>query len=160
MEQAKNYLQMQKLLRPEQVKHSEYQAALYLLSTDSELTDVAKRYISTEGINFSALKKATKGFDEPIRQAVDVAHNLFSYNSNCSVSPFDLSRMGYPMMDHVCNALFIAGDQYRVEVTQDKSGNWTLDLDSSRYEKNKQAQMFLESLSKEANLLEDMAIER
>ena len=64
------------------------------------------------------------------------------------------------MMDHMCNALFIAGDQYRVEVTQDKSGNWTLDLDSSRYEKNKQAQMFLEALSKEANLLEDMAMER
>lgn len=160
MEQAKNYSQMQKLLRPEQVKRSEYQAALYLISTDSELTNVAKRYISAEGIDFSALKKAVKEFGEPIRQTVDVAHNLFSYNSKCAVSPFDLSRMGYPMMDHICNALFIAGDQYRVEIMQDKSGNLILDLDSSRYEKNKRAQMFLASLSKEAILIKNMEIDR
>ncbi|MGL5434535.1 MAG: hypothetical protein ACRDBO_03940 [Lachnospiraceae bacterium] len=113
---------------------SSYRAAFYLLSYDAELASVAIKNISLDGIDFAAIKRQTKGFDETSRHVIDIAHNLFSYNSKCKATPFEMSRLGYPFMEQVCNAIYIAGDQYDVELDINEENQVTLHLDKSSYE--------------------------
>lgn len=133
MAQARNYLKLEvQLRRPE--LDSSYQAALYLLSTDTELTNAAVRYMDNDGIDFVGIKKATQGFDEHTQQLIDVAHNLFSWNSACAVMPFDLSRLGYPMMDQVCKALYISTGQVKVQIQDRDTPQPRMELDDSAYQ--------------------------
>lgn len=134
MAQAQNYLKLESLLHATQAKDSSYQAALYLLSTDTELTNAATRYINNDGIDFVGIKKATQGFDEHAQQLIDVAHNLFSWNSACAVTPFDLSRLGYPMMDQVCKALYISTGQVKVQIQDRDTPQPRMELDDSSYQ--------------------------
>lgn len=133
MTQAQNYLKLEAQLRRPELDAS-YQAALYLLSTDTELTNTAVRYVDNDGIDFSSLKKATQGFDEHTQQLIDVAHNLFSWNSACAVTPFDLSRLCYPMMDQVCKALYISTGQVKVQIQKRDTLHPRLELDDNAYQ--------------------------
>lgn len=117
-----------------QAKDSSYQAALYLLSTDTELTNAAARYTDGDGIDFSSLKKAALDVNERTGQLIDVAHNLFSWNSACAVTPFDLSRLGYPMMDQVCKALYISTGQVKVQIQERDTLHPRMELDDSAYQ--------------------------
>ncbi|WP_312281024.1 hypothetical protein [Oscillibacter sp.] len=136
MTQAQNYLKLESLLHATQAKDSSYQAALYLLSTDAELTDTAAKYIDSDGIDFTRIKRSTQGFDERTQQLIDVAHNLFSWNSACTVTPFDLSRLGYPMLDQVCKALYISTGQVKVQIQERDTPQPRMELDDSSYQQS------------------------
>lgn len=113
---------------------SSYRAAFYLLSHDPELAGAAGKHISYAGIDFAAIKRATRGFDEISRQVVDIAHNLFSWSSKCKVSPFDISRLGYPYMEMAVNAMFIAADEANIVLEKDAAGQIKLSVDMSPYQ--------------------------
>ena len=103
-----------------------YRAAFYLLSHDPEIYEMAKKCVTVEGIEFAKVKRLTKGFDETSRQIIDIAHNLFSWTSKCKVTPFDISRLGYPYMELACTACYIAAGQMAV-VMEPETGSLKLD---------------------------------
>lgn len=146
MSQAKRYITLVALTKRDQLD-SAYHAAFYLLSADPELYEVASRYVSVEGIHFAGIKRATRGFDERSRFIVDIAHNLFSYNSPCKVTPFEISRLGYPLMEQVCNALYIAADGFKVVIEQDQNQELCMTLDSRPYERTKLIQNRFEQMT-------------
>ncbi|BAK99382.1 hypothetical protein OBV_21840 [Oscillibacter valericigenes Sjm18-20] len=147
--QAQNYLKLETLLhRQAQISDPSYQAALYLLATNTELTNAAAPFISGNGIDFAGIKRAARGFDERTGQLVDVAHNLFSWNSKCAVTPFDLTRMGYPMLDRVCEALYIAVGQINVQVRDRETSAPRLELDDNAYRRTKKINRAIELMQK------------
>jgi len=136
MSQAQNYLKLEALLlRLRPITDPSYQAALYLLSTDTELTDIAAKYIDSDGIDFTRIKRSTQGFDDRTQKLIDVAHNLFSWNSVCLVTPFDLSRLCYPMLDQVCKAFYISVGQVTVQIQGRDTTLPHMELDDGPYQK-------------------------
>jgi hypothetical protein len=151
MSQAQNYLKLEALLhRPEPVTDPSYQAALYLLSTDTELTSAAAKYIDSDGIDFTEIKQVTRGFDERTRQLIDVAHNLFSWNSACTVTPYDLSRLCYPMLDQVSKALFISAGQLDVQIQGRDTALPHMELNDAAYQKTVRFNNMLQQMQKAA----------
>lgn len=122
MTQADRYIKLAALTKGMDTIDSSYHAAFYLLSHDPELWETASRYVTVDGIGFTGLKQTTCDFDEHTRQVVDIAHSLFSWSGKCSVTPFDISRLGYPYMELVCNAFYIAAGQVKVVLTQEQDG--------------------------------------
>lgn len=136
MTQPQMYMALYALTRREKLDAS-YYAAFYLLSSDEELFEKARAHVSIDGIGFEALKRSCREMDERQRQLLSVAHNLFSWNSRCMVTPFDLSRLGYPLLDYVCDALYIASGVFDVQIHENAAGEPELVLDKSRYKQNR-----------------------
>lgn len=146
MTQADRYTQLAALTGRADCLDSSYHAAFYLLSYDPELSKIAARYVTHDGINFTGLKRASRGFDERTRQVIDVAHSLFSWTSKCSVTPFDISRMGYPYMELVCNAFYIAVGEVEVVIQKDQDRQAKMALDASQYQQTKRVYRRFEQL--------------
>ena len=108
-----------------------YHAAFYLLSQEPELFETARKCVTVDGIEFAKIKRLTKGFDETSRQIIDLAHNLFSWTGKCKVTPFDISRLGYPYMEQACNAIFIASGEVQVQIQAAENGEPEMLLDDS-----------------------------
>lgn len=156
MSQAQNYMKLEALLRRLQpVTDPSYQAALYLLSTDTELTDAAAKYIDSDGIDFTEIKRATQGFDDRTQQLIDVAHNLFSWNSACTVTPFDLSRLCYPMLDQVCKAFYISAGQVTVQIQGRETALPYMELDDGPYQKTVRFTNMLQQMQRATHEPED-----
>ena len=119
MSQANRYMELAALAGRKKLDSS-YYAAFYLLSCNAGITKAAAPHVSMEGIDFAGIKRAVRNFEEVDRQMVDIAHNLFSWNSKCKVSPFYISRMRYPYMEQVCNALYIAADEFEVVISNNE----------------------------------------
>lgn len=69
MSQAQNYIRLEsQLQRGSQTEDPSYQAALYLLSTDTELTELACKYIDGDGIRFTSIKRAREAHSHPQMQ--------------------------------------------------------------------------------------------
>lgn len=109
-----------------------YHATFYLLSYAPEIYETACKCVSVNGIDFAKIKWLAKGFDDTSQQLIDIAHNLFSWTSKCKVTPFDISRMGYPYMEMVCTACYIAAGQMEVAI---EPGMDSLKLDDKEYQK-------------------------
>lgn len=122
---------------------SSYHAAFYLLSHDPGVCAAACRFISVDGISFTGLKRAIRDFDERTRQVVDIAHNLFSWRSPCKATPFDISWLGYPYMELVCNAYYIAAGEFQVVI---EPGKAEITLDNSHYKESKRIYQQLEQM--------------
>ena len=137
MTQADRYIKLAALTKRMDTIDSSYHAAFYLLSHDPELFETASRYVTVDGIGFTGLKRATRDFDERTRQVVDIAHSLFSWNSKCNATPFDISRPGYPYMELVCNSFYIAAGEVQVVLTQGHDGEAKMALDGSHYQRTK-----------------------
>ncbi|MBE6830875.1 MAG: hypothetical protein E7519_11780 [Ruminococcaceae bacterium] len=144
--QADRYTQLTALTGRANCLDPSYHAAFYLLSYDPEVCKIAARYVDHDGIRFTGLKRATRGFDERTRQVVDVAQNLFSWTSKCSVTPFDISRLGYPYMELVCNAFYIAVGEAEVVIQKDQDGQVKMMLDTSQYQQSKRVYQQFEQL--------------
>lgn len=159
MTQAKQYHTLTALTGRNQLDSS-YHAAFYLLSYDTALYEIACRYVNRDGIDFAGIKRATRGFDERSRQVIDIAYNLFSWNSKCNANPFDVSRLGYPYMELVCNALYIAADEIKVVIEPDQNHK----VQTEPYEKTKRIHSRLEqmqaALTAEAEAAEGYEMER
>ncbi|HWP51902.1 MAG TPA: hypothetical protein VN626_09445 [Clostridia bacterium] len=134
-----------------------YHAAFYLLSYNPELFETASRYVTSDGINFISLKRAVRGFDERTRQVVEIAHNLFSWNSKCTTSPFDISRLGYPYIELVCKSLYIAVGEVQAILEQGQDGQTIINLDGSRHQRNQRIYQQFERLQNTATT--DMEME-
>lgn len=147
MNHAERYLKLAALTKRADSIDCSYHAAFYLISYDKELWEAACRYVNIDGIHFAGLKRAIRGFDENIRQVVDIAHSLFSWNSKCHATPFDISRLGYPYMKMVCNAIFIASDEAKVVIQHQENELPKLILDASNYQRTGRIYRQLEQLS-------------
>lgn len=161
MTQADRYMKLAALTKRMDTIDSSYHAAFYLLSHDSELWETVSRYVTVDGIGFTGLKRATRDFDERTRQVVDIAHSLFSWNSKCNATPFDISRLGYPYMELVCNAFYIAAGEVQVVVTQEQDGKAKMTLDNSHYQNTKRVYRQFEQLQRSmtADMTQDEATE-
>lgn len=140
------YINLAALTGRENSLDSAYHAAFYLLSYDTDVYEAARRCVTHDGIEFSKLKRTTRGFDERTRFVIDIAHNLFSYTSPCKATPFEISRLGYPLMEQVCNALYIAADQVKVEIRQAENGQPDMSLNAMPYQITKRTYARMERL--------------
>ena len=140
MTQTERYQTMEVLLNRTDPLDKSYQAALYLLSSSHDLYEAAQKHIDPKGINFAGIKRSTRGLGEIDTQLIDLAHNLFSWDSKCKVTPFDISRLGYPGMELACNAIFIASGEYAVQVQNAENGSPALVLEDSQYQRSRRMQ--------------------
>ncbi len=161
MTQANRYKELAALTKRADDLDPAYHAAFYLLSYDPELYETASRYVNVDGIGFTGIKRATRDFDERTRFVVDIAHNLFSYNSACKATPFEISRLGYPYLEMVCNSFYIATGEVQVVLEPGQDGQLEMKLDASRYQQNKRIQQRFEQLQKSmfADMVQDEAAE-
>lgn len=114
-----------------------YRAAFYLLATDEALFEKACAYVSVDGVDFPVMKRNCRDLDDKQKQLLSIAHNLFSWTSNCTVTPYDLSCLGYPALNYVCSAFYIANGMVDVQIRENDAGEPELALDMSKYERNK-----------------------
>lgn len=159
MSQAQRYTDLAALTGGRPLDPS-YHAAFYLLSYDPEVYEAARKCVTVDGIEFAKIKRTTKGFDETSQQLIDIAHNLFSWSSKCKVTPFDISRLGYPYMELACHAVFIASGEVQVQIQTAENGMPELLLDASPYQRTQRihrgmAQMWEEKLAEQSET-EDM----
>lgn len=83
-----------------------YCAAFYLLATEEALFAKACDCISVDGVDFPAMKRNCRDLNDQQKHLLSIAHSLFSWTSRCTVTPYYLSRLGYPVLDYVCSALY------------------------------------------------------
>jgi hypothetical protein len=140
MTQANRYKELAALTKQADNLDPAYHAAFYLLSYDPELYETARRFVNVDGIGFTGMKRATCDYDERTRFVVDIAHNLFSYNSACKATPFEISRLGYPYLEMVCNSFYIATGEVQVVLEPGQDGQLEIKLDDSRYQRSKHIQ--------------------
>lgn len=159
MTHAERYCKMLALTKRTVVDES-YHAAFYLLATDDTLFKRACPYISRDGVNFTAMKRKCGDLDYMQKQLLSIAHNLFSWTSNCTVTPHDLSCLGYPALDYVCSAFYIANGMVQVQVRENDIGEQEFSLDMSRYEQNKKIYGLMFSPSGSLRELEPEGIEQ
>jgi len=146
MTQANRYQELAALTKRADNLDPAYHAAFYLLSYDPELYETARRFVNVDGIGFTGIKRATCDFDERTRFVVDIAHNLFSYNSACKATPFEISRLGYPYLEMVCNSFYIATGEVQVILEPGQDGQLGIKLDASHYQRAKRIQRQFEQL--------------
>lgn len=145
MDQAQRYKEL--AARTEgKTLDSSYHAAFYLLSCEQGIFDVAKKHVNAMGIGFEGLKRSMRGFDETSLQVVEIAHNLFEWTGKCKVTPFDISRMGYPYMEQVCNAIWIASGEVKVQIRDAENGKLEMILDSTPYQRTQRLHSRMEQM--------------
>ena len=159
MTQTERYQTLEAMLNRSGSLDASYQAALYLLSSNSDLYEAAKKRIDPIGIDFAGIKRDTRSFEENDAKLIDFAHNLFSWNSKCKVTPYDISRLGYPGMELACNAIFLASGEYAVQIQAAENGSPALVLDDTQYQRTQRmhaqiAQMWERKFAEEQS--EDM----
>lgn len=74
------YKELTSALNERQQSDRSYLAACYLLSADEEISDIAKQYISIEGIDFAAIRMRVKKRFGTYNEytAVEVGYSLFT----------------------------------------------------------------------------------
>ena len=82
-----------------------YQAALYLMASHPALAEKVERYFSPDGIDFGGLMKKEEFDYDWMKLTADAAHNLFSWNSKCAATPFEISRMPAPAIQAIYTSL-------------------------------------------------------
>lgn len=132
MNHAERYLKLEDLRQGHEIDSS-YRAAFFILTRTEEIYELAKNYVNSEGIDFVGMKKQCSWLEESAVQAIDIAHNLFSHRSKCEATPFDMSRLAYPYMEAICNALYIASGQIKVNIIECENDTIKLELDTARY---------------------------
>lgn len=137
MTHAQRYAALTALTKRPDNLDASYRAAFYLLATDKALFEKTCAYVSVDGVDFPVMKRNCRDLDDMQKQLLSIAHSLFSWTSRCTVTPYDLSRLGYPALDYVCSALYIANGMVRVQVQENEAGEPELALDMRKYEQNK-----------------------
>lgn len=136
MTPAERYCKLIALTRRPVLDES-YHAAFYLLSMDDTLFKRACPYISNNGVDFAAMKRKCSDLEYTQKHLLSIAHNLFSWSSKCTATPHNIACFGYPMLDYVCSAFYIANGTVRVQVQENENGRSEFKLDMSRYEQSK-----------------------
>lgn len=110
---------------------SSYQAALYLMASHPALSEKVERYFSPHGIDFSGLMRKEEFDYDWMKMMADAARNLFSWNSKCAATPFEISRMPAPAIQTLCTSFFIANGDYVLSVRVDEQGKKEFVMDNS-----------------------------
>ena len=108
-----------------------YQAALYLMASHPALAEKVERYFSPDRIDFGGLMKKEEFDYDWMKLTADAAHNLFSWNSKCAATPFEISRMPAPAIRALFTACFIANGDYMVSVRENDKGEKVFEIDDS-----------------------------
>lgn len=108
-----------------------YQAALYLMASHPSLAEKIERYFSPDGINFSGLMKKEEFDYDWMKTTADAARNLFSWNSKCAATPFEISRMPAQAIRNLYTSFFIANGDYEVSVREGENGKKEFVFDTS-----------------------------
>lgn len=66
-----------------------------------------------------------------MKMTADAARNLFSWNSKCAATPFEISRMPAPAIRALFTACFIANGDYMVSVRENDKGEKVFEIDDS-----------------------------
>ena len=110
---------------------SSYQAALYLMASHPALTEKVERYFSEGGIDFNRLMKKEDFNYDWMKMTADAAHNLFSWNSKCAATPFEISRMPAPAIQALYTSFFIANGDCQVSIHKNENGEKVFTFDDS-----------------------------
>ncbi len=91
-----------------------YAAAIYILSADVDIYQIAKDYVTNEGINFDALTRKLRRMPHDDTQLVLVksAHSLFN-DGPMPPSPHMIANCDIYSRDIIVNALYIWSGQRR-----------------------------------------------
>lgn len=108
-----------------------YQAALYLMASHPVLFRKMERYLCPEGIDFAKLMRKEEFDYDWMKITADAARNLFSWNSKCAATPFEISRMPAPAIRALFTACFIANGDYAVTVRENDKGETVFEIDGS-----------------------------
>lgn len=108
-----------------------YHAALFLMASHPALFEKIGRYLDQDGIDFTSLMQKEEFDYDWMKVTTDAAHNLFSWDSECEATPFEISRMPAPAIRALFTALLIANGDYQVSVQENSEGEKVFVLDDS-----------------------------
>ena len=109
-------------------------AALYLLSSISDMFGISTGFVSKQGIDFEGMKKKASQMSGNTKLVIDLAYNLYTLHDDCCVEPSRIANLEYPYMIKVCEAIYIASGKCIVKVKEDNAGINRLELDMQQYE--------------------------
>ena len=113
---------------PRGLDHS-YMAALYLMASDMELTEMFEKYITSTGLDFELLlEKESFSYDWG-KTLVETAYNLFGWGDECRTTPHELALLPPVYKRFVCNALYIAAGEYEIIIDKNEHGIETITFD-------------------------------
>lgn len=120
-----------------------YHAALFLMASHPALFQKMDRYLCPEGIDFTKMMRKEKFEYDWMKITADAARNLFSWNSKCAATPFEISRMPAPAIRALFTSFFIANGDYAVSVRENEDGKKEFVMDcSAGWEREKILQQF------------------
>lgn len=125
-----------------------YQAALYLMASHPVLAEKVERYFSPGGIDFGGLMKKEEFDYDWMKMTADAARNLFSWNSKCAATPFEISRMPAPAIRALFTACFIANGDYMVSVRENNKGEKVFEIDDSAGKRREAFNLQMEQMMK------------
>ena len=108
-----------------------YHAALFLMASHPALFEKMDRYLCPEGISFAKMMRKEEFDYDWMKITADAAYNLFSWNSKCAATPFEISRMPAPAIRALFMACFIANGDYMVSVRENDKGEKVFEIDDS-----------------------------
>ena len=113
------YKELAGALNERQRSDRSYLAACYLLSADEDIFDIAKPYVSFDGINFAAIRMRVKKRFGTYNEytAIEVGYSLFTWR-DCKVNPHEMAQSGPFWLPLICNALLIQGNAADAEVQE------------------------------------------
>lgn len=108
-----------------------YHAALFLMASHPALFQKMDRYLCPEGIDFTKMMRKEEFEYDWMKITADAARNLFSWNSKCAATPFEISRMPAPAIQAIYTSFFIANGDYAVSVRENEDGKKVFVMDDS-----------------------------
>ena len=108
-----------------------YHAALFLMASHPALFQKMDRYLCPEGIDFTKMMRKEEFEYDWMKITADAARNLFSWNSKCAATPFEISRMPVPAIRALFTSFFIANGDYAVSVRENEDGKKVFVMDDS-----------------------------
>jgi hypothetical protein len=112
---------------PSRTGSREYQAALYILASSETLFRFASPCVTGDGINFDEMIAAVlRGtYASSDLTAIQAAYNLFNWGGDTDVTPRDLSRCTFAVLDVIVSAIYVLKDGR--EITRGENGEIVLD---------------------------------
>lgn len=108
-----------------------YHAAHFLMASHPALFQKMDRYLCPEGIDFTKMMRKEEFEYDWMKITADAARNLFSWNSKCAATPFEISRMPAPAIQALYTSFFIANGDYAVSVRENEDGKKEFVMDDS-----------------------------
>lgn len=105
---------------------------LFALTGLQALVDTIKKIKRklNPSIEIGGMRKEEFEYDW-MKITADAARNLFSWNSKCAATPFEISRMPAPAIRALFTACFIANGDYMVSVRKNDKGEKVFEIDDS-----------------------------